>query len=164
MPVLLSSMYWPTSCKTRQKERSLVGTLCQQVTRKAGSCGEAREMSPNQWATFTRREKPNTPTDPRQTACLQAIIFQIQNVSAASDWELSHHFINQQPCYRLCSASRRFDVKQYSTGGVSFPGLSYWKANTRDPLYLLGRWYFQAPYLQLKLSCMTPREVSIFKL
>lgn len=73
-------------------------------------------------------------TDSRQTSCLQAVIFHMQNVSAASGWKLSHQFINQGPCYRLHSASRRVDVKQYSAGGVSLLGLSQWKPNIREPL------------------------------
>lgn len=146
-------MYWLTSRKTQQKETGLIAILCLQLTQKTGSWEEAREthsMSQNQRVTFTMLEKPSTRTGSRQTARLPAIIFQMQNISAASGWELSHHFINQQPCYRLCSARRWFDMKQCCPGGVSFLVLSKWKASIRDTLYLLGRWYFQAPHLKLK--------------
>lgn len=133
-------------------ERSCCHPVPTAYTKKTGSWEEAREThstSPNQRVTFTTLEKPSTRTGSRQTARLPAIIFQTQNISAASAWELSHHFINQQPCYRLCSARRRFDVEQCCPGGVSFLVLSEWKASIRDPLYLLGRWYFHA-HLKLK--------------
>lgn len=85
-----------------------------------------------------------------------AVTPQMENVSACFWLGTQPPLHKSTPRYRVCSASRQFDVKQCSPGGVSFLGLSSWETNITGPLYPLQRLCFQATPLSQKFPSTTP--------